>query len=208
VAAAAEARAAQAPGREARRAQRMLQASLSPYVGWAWVVVAAVAGGALSAELYPHLPEHWSHAGAESDPASGIFVLVIFASALVCWLLRPLAGRRAVARERARLARLPFPVEDYLQELTRPPGDCTVTFTVRFADPPPGPAVLADAFKAVDGAVREDAAGTVQATLRCGSDNTPLTNAMAAGAARRGLRVLRALHARHPVARVSISVTN
>lgn len=116
----------------------VLLSSLSAYTRWGWVVAALPLGAALAFLTAKLLPASaFPTSDEEADWGVPLTMFVFFLAFAITRPLRRVFGRRAVAREQAWLASLPFKLDNYLQTLEGRASDGELTLTLNYEDSTP-----------------------------------------------------------------------
>jgi hypothetical protein len=184
---------------DAREARAQLRASVSWFVNWGWWLASALVSVASLALALQFVPEDFAW-------LVGIGGAVI--PVLLLRMLRPWIGELSIAREEARVRALPFRVVGYFEALASATTEGTASLTIRFA---PADAVgdesLADVFRAIGaklGETRNPNERRVYYEVDFG-ESSALTNAHLARWLRRATGVLELVHAKRPIAEVSVA---
>lgn len=211
---------------ETRRRQRQLRSSLSSYCRWGWWLYGGGLAIAAAAGVVKLSPERWKSSDAdEGDPATALALLAIAVVLGAFYLVRPLFGRRALARERGWVDRLPFAVSGYFEAIENDTTEGTVTLFIQFGtiaqaatpDAPfrsgvasevsgaPTDDLLRAVFRTIAAEVESSPGGssTVKHGISFG-DTSVMTNVHLVDWLHRAVEVLLTLHAQHPIKSVNV----
>ncbi|MBX7191151.1 MAG: hypothetical protein K1X94_03785 [Sandaracinaceae bacterium] len=209
------------PPDEAREAHRRVRVAVSAYARWGWWVLGAALGaGALTAIVF-FGPGAWT----ENDEVTDVVAAIACGLSLgACFLVRVPVADRAVAREQAWAASLPFPLVGYPAALGSSATEGSFRLELTFRGPDAEESTVASfrtaarAGAEIDDALLADALRTVAAHVEPGrgvlerrltttfdfGESSELTNAHVRAWMHGAVPALRAIHARHPIAEVRV----
>lgn len=189
-----------------RERQWVLWGSVSAYARWGWVL-ATIGLGALVAWITSRiLPASWFVEGSGEDGSMGglVVTMSLFLGLPPARALRGFFGRRAVTREGAWAASLPFQLDGYLRTLEGTANDGTLTLRLGYAGgSPPDPGFIAEVLLGA-GFTATDAH---RATITFSYEDSVSTNHHVARCIHEVMPALLALHGKWPLSRVSVSAS-
>jgi hypothetical protein len=139
--------------------RKVLFGSVSAYARWGWFVAAIPLGGVLSLITAALLPDVAFNDPEYEEGGWGVLVTmtVFFLGFVITRPLRSVVGQRAVAKEEAWVAALPFKLTNYFQTLEGRASDGALTLTITWEDSKPKDLeFISDVFRASGAKVKQE----------------------------------------------------